>query len=466
MRSLASAISSVLLLSVFGSARGQTKALVDQVGYETHATKRAIISGLSDGTTARFEVINDDNGETVYSNTPAISGNVAHWPMGPFWTADFSVVTKPGHYLLRVYSASKLEASTCTFAIEDNVLERETLSNVLFYFKGQRASGDFDRADRHLAVPLTHTEYVDVHGGWYDATGDYGLHLSHQNLTSYFNPQQTPLVVWTLLNSYELLRGRKDENFNQFQRRLLDEGLYGADFLVRLKRPGQSFFESINAPGREKLAKDREIGNPNWRTIIKTKAADSAEKIQTASGPLAYQASFRSGAGMSIAALALASSMPEDGEFDRQKYLETAKTAFDFLNLHNKELLNDGKENILDDYCALLAATELYRATHEDRYREAADRRANNLLKRIASPTGKPAYWIADDGQRPFFHPSDAGLPVVALVRYLQITDPKRELEVRSAIRRSLEGELAVTEQTPNPFGYARQIVRMGSTLR
>ena len=66
-------------------------------------------------------------------------------------------------------------------------------------------------------------------------------------------------------------KARHDDNFSEYERRLLDEGLFGADFLVRLKRPNGSFFESIDAPGPAKLAKDRKIGNPNWRTQIKTK---------------------------------------------------------------------------------------------------------------------------------------------------------------------------------------------------
>ena len=119
-----------------------------------------------------------------------------------------------------------------------------------------------NRADAHLRLP-DGSGYVDLSGGWYDATGDYGIHLSHQNPTSYFNPQQVPLVAWSCLESYRVLKARNDDNFSEYERRLLDEGLFGADFLVRIKRPEGSFFESISAPGKDKLAKDRAIGNPN-----------------------------------------------------------------------------------------------------------------------------------------------------------------------------------------------------------
>jgi hypothetical protein len=350
--------------------------------------------------------------------------------------------------------------TSCSFEVDASLLERRTLSNVIFYFKGQRASRDFDQADRHLSRPDDRAGTVDVHGGWYDATGDYGIHLSHQNPTSHFNPQQVPLVVWTLLASHDLLKSRGDDDFREYERRLLDEGLFGADFLVRVKRPGGSFYESIDAPGPAKLAKDRKIGNPNWRTQIKMNTSESTQSVSTGSGPHAYEAGYRSGAGMAIAALALASTMPEDGDFPRAEYLRTAEDAFTFLEVHNRELLNDHTENILDDYCALMAATELYRATHKAEYRAASDQRAEYLMARLVTRNGSPGYWRADDGMRPFFHPSDAGLPVVSLMRYADVASPASQKKVKEVVKRSLQSELATTYQVNNPFGYARRPVR------
>jgi len=98
-----------------------------------------------------------------------------------------------------------------------------------------------------------------------------------------------------------------------------------------MKRPDGSFFESIAGPGKEKLPQDREIANPNWRTQIKEKAADQGLRVQNPTSPLSYQVSFRSGGGMAIAALALASTMPADGDFSRATYLRTAEEASGFL---------------------------------------------------------------------------------------------------------------------------------------
>jgi hypothetical protein len=222
------------------------RVLVNQVGYEVRESKQAIVSSSPHETPAEFSLIDSNTGKIVLKGSLQPSGQVDAWGETTFWIADFSSWKTPGQYILRV-SSRKGETGSCPFAIDDNILERNTLSNIVYYFKGQRASGLMDKADRHLEVPGGKGTYVDVHGGWYDATGDYGIHLSHQNPTSYFNPQQTPLVVWSLLQSYLMLRERKDDNFGEYERRMLDEGLYGADFLVRIKRPDGSFFETISA---------------------------------------------------------------------------------------------------------------------------------------------------------------------------------------------------------------------------
>ena len=433
--------------------------LVDHVGYELHATKQAVLVGSAQDSPQQFSLIDTDTGKTVLSGKTAIAGEVKAWDGRVFWTADFSQWQTAGHYLLQV-RAKDANVSSCIFEINDDLLERNTLSNVIFYFKGQRSSGLIDRADRHLALPDEPGGFVDVHGGWYDATGDYGIHLSHQNPTSYFNPQQVPLVAWSLLKSYQALLARKDDNFSEYERRMLDEGLYGADFLVRMKRPNESFFETIAAPGKEKLAQDRAIGNPNWRTQIKANTSDSTENIARAEGKHAYEASFRAGGGMAIATLALASAMPVDGDYTRREYLKTAEDAFQFLDAHNRELVNDGVENILDDYCALMAATELYGASHKDVYRAAAALRATRLMARLAASGQWHDFWRADDGTRPYFHPSDAGLPVISLIEYARIASPEEQKKVREVVERSLRFELRVTAEVNNPFGYARQVVR------
>lgn len=439
--------------------------LTDQVGYETDAPKIAIVMGTGQDRPRRFSLIDTASGKAMLQGNLIPSGRVKGWGGRVFWKADFSSWTKPGVYIIEAYESAG-NAQSCIFSIDSDLLERKTLSNVVYYFKGQRASGATDRADRHLRLP-DGRGFADLHGGWYDATGDYCIHLSQLNFTSYFNTQQVPLAAWSLLKSYRVLETRKYSNFSEYERRMLDEGLFGADFLVRMKRPEGSFFQDINAPGIKKLPQDRTIGDPNWRPEIKKKPTDAGGRFPAATGPYAYQVSFRSGGGMAIAALALASTMPDHGDFSNADYLQAAEQAFAFLSAHNRELLNDHTENILDDYCALMAATELYRATHKQMYLAAAGRRAHSLMDRLISKGPYHNYWRADNGKRPFFNPSDAGLPVVSLLEYFQIASPANQRQVKSAVKRSLQFELATTADVNNPFGYARQLVRLGNgTIR
>src|SRR5262249_9487993 len=151
-----------------------------------------------------FQIVSADD-KVVYSGHVDYSGPVKKWKSWTFWIIDFSDYTTDGTYQLQI-SVSGKTISSYPFLIGKNVLEQATLSNVIYYFKGQRCSGLFDQADHHLSFAgrTSDTNKVDVHGGWYDATGDYGKHLSHLSFTSYFNAQQIPLTVWSLFKSYEL----------------------------------------------------------------------------------------------------------------------------------------------------------------------------------------------------------------------------------------------------------------------
>ena len=67
-------------------------------------------------------------------------------------------------------------------------------------------------------------------------------------------------------------------------------------------------------------------------------------------------------------------------------------------------------------------------------------------------------YFIANDSARPFWHASDAGLPVIALSRYLsKEKDNELRQHAMAVIRKAFDYNLRVTGNTSNPFGYARQ---------
>ena len=434
-------------------AAAQVRVLTNQVGYESSGPKRAIVQ--AETPLAAFRLADAATGKTVYQGAAQYAGPVDHWGNRRFWTIDFSRYRTPGTYILYVGAAA-----SHPFRIGTNVLESATISDVVYYFKGQRCSGLLDQADRHLPDPMDSTRRIDLHGGWYDATGDYGKHLSHLSFSAYFNPQQISFTAWTLMRTYTVLSAKPGTDYRQYDRRLLDEALYGADYLLRCHVPGGSFYRSVGAPGPGKLPADRRIQAEEHSYRIKTGKDQSWGGAATPATLLSYQSSFRSGGGLAIAALAQAATGPADGDYTRADYLQAAKDAFTFLDAHNTELTSDHRENILDDYCALMAATELFKATKDDTYRAAAAKRAENLLHRLTSWGIYKDYWRADDQDRPFFHPADAGLPIVSLLDFYPSADAETQQRIKTVVRRSLEHELATTHETANPFGYARQLVQ------
>jgi thiol-disulfide isomerase/thioredoxin len=441
------------------------RVLTNQVGYEYNKPKHAVVISTRHLPLAFFELINDSTGKPVYRGKLVYSGPVDKWKDWQFWTIDFTPYTTAGTFRLRTFGPGHT-ATSWPFIIGANVLEKATLSDIVYYFKGQRCAGLLDQADRHLVLPAlatpttAGTDTLDLHGGWYDATGDYGKHLSHLSFSSYFNPQQIPFVVYSLLKTNELLARRRGTDYRQFIRRILDEAMYGADYLVRVQAKGGSFYRSISAQGPGKLANDRAISPEQQSYRIKQTKDQGFGGDRTVNDWRSYQSSFRSGGGMAIAALAMASMTGIPGDFPNSRYLEAAEAAFAFLQTNNAAMTNDGKPNILDDYSALAAATELYKATRDDSYRTAAETYAHQLLSRLSTWKNYSGYWRADNADRPFFHPSDAGLPLVSLLYYCPYATTATRTAIKTAARRSLQHELAITHEVSNPFGYSRQLVQ------
>lgn len=458
-------LSKTLLLSLFIflfslSSKAQVKLLYNHIGYETKAPKPGVVLSSADDKVTGFSIVDQSTGAIVDKGTPLHIGKVDQWRDWHFWTFNFDKVVVPGTYKILCEVNGEITESY-PFLVQDNILERQTLSDVVYYFKGQRSSGLLDKADRQMTFLKGRTDTVDVHGGWYDATGDYGKHLSHLTYSTYFNPQQINLTVWSLFETFKALEKKDNPNYRQYKRRLLDEAMFGADFLVRMKSKEGSFYRTISGKGPEKKAEDRKI-TPTMTGYSLTKTPEEGidgPDDETA-GINTYEVSYRAGAGLSIAALAVASTFDVSGDFSSSDYLVTAKEVFGYLEKNNVSLTNDGKENIVDDYCALMAATELYKASKEPLYLAAANKRAASLINRLIQNEAGHYYWRADDKDRPFFHAADAGLPVVSLIKYAQIADPSHRKSSLAAVKKVLVSEMELTKEVNNPFGYARQYVQ------
>jgi hypothetical protein len=450
------------LLGVFPGQclAGELKILTNHLGYEVDGPKHAVILGKAGDNVANCAWKDYATDQQVFSLPAKAAGPVQKWRDWYFWTLDFDSFTTEGKYYLECGTAAG-NVRSFPFLVQRDLLERNTMQDVIYYFKDERSSGEYDKADRHLKFDGKKEGTVDAHGGWWDATGDYGKHFSHLSFSTYFNPQQIPFTVYSLLKSYEQTKLRGNPNFARYQSHLLDEAMFGADYLVRMKVLAGSFYRSVSTGGVDQTPQGRKIAGEMKRFGIEAAPGQGAkDMVESAASDREYEVSYRSGGGIAIAALAMASTYPVSGEFSSADYLKAAEDAFDYLEKDNLKLINDGKENIVDDYCALAAATELYRATHREKYKVAADRRAKSLMSRQISAGGYKNYWRADDGDRPFFHASDGGFPVVSLLYYAEIADAAAKQQVLDTVKKSLEFELAITAEVSNPFGYSREYVQ------
>lgn len=413
---------------------------VNQVALERLGPKSAIVEYRGQGVAnaGRFNVLKA--GVVVQSGSLEPLSEFTEWGAGKrYFKADFSTLTLNGKYQIEATVAGVSSESTA-FIVTDRAMFATTASAVLDYFKANRHTNPADKRIRIFGTQ----RYVDVWGGWKDAGGDNGKYLSHLSYANFFNPQQTALVAWVLAKSYDSAPALYQQA--GLSRNVVAEVRWGADYLHRLLDPDGYFYMTVfdkwAEPGAERVVTGYE----------------GIDGVYTKN----YQAAFREGAGVAIAALARASMLGRkngsDGEsagvFSAAQYLQDAERAFAHLQQNNTRYCDNGIENIIDDYTALLAATELYHATQNDTYLQAARRRAANITDRL-TPQG---WFRSDDGERPYYHAVEAGFPVLSLVYYLDIEpDRARAERAKKTIASALNYQLAINQAVANPFNYARQ---------
>ncbi len=432
-------ILSSLFIFLISLCKAAPVIYVNQVAFDVEGAKMAVIrNDLKLNGTVTFSLINTA-GKATFSGLLKGPLQIEQWVKGAyFYQADFSTFHESGKYKVGVKVGGKLCLSD-EFTISDNALANITLPSIISYYNLQRANTPTELAADKQLLLFGSDKTVDMHGGWCDASGDVSKYFSHLAYANYMSPQQIPLVTWSMVNAVQHIPVTLNK-LNIYDK-TVDEAIYGADYMMRALSKEDYFYMIVFSYFNK---------DPKARRVVGLKA----NSVTTNE----YQCAFREGGGMAIAALARISGLKKDGDFKSADYLAAAKRAFAHLLVHNTEYDDDGKENIIDDYCALMAATELWIATDSSFYRDKARKRAQNIEKRM-SPDG---YFYADDNGRPYWHASDAGMPVVALSRYLSkeqnATDRAAAL---STVRKALDYNLRVTAEVSNPFGYARQTFKL-----
>lgn len=423
----------------------------NQVGYDVGKPVTVIVKNTTDLSGTAFSLLKD--GIAVSSGTLSVGANPDSWlSSGSFYTIDLGPSLEAGTYTIQLADGSVSGA----FTVSEYALATNTLSTVLDYFYEDRADTPYIfNLDASIGI-YGSSEKRNVQGGWYDASGDVSKYLSHLSYANYLNPQQIPLSVWALAFTAKHIPTFLSAVSSVAKTDPVTEAVYGADFLLRMLSAEGYFYMTV-FDGWGSPSATREIC-----------AFSGSNGIKSAD----YQTAFREGGGMAIAALAKASTLAKDGDSTRAQYLAGAVRAFE--HLQSKQTMDgscaycdDGAENIIDDYTALLAATELFTATNEDSYLTAARARAKHLMDRLSE---NGYFWSDDAKTRPFWHASDAGLPLIALIRYAEVeASSEKNLNLKTAldaIKKHYDWLLKVTNQVDNPFGYARQTYKTGGTIQ
>lgn len=438
-----------------------TSIFTNHIGYDSDDTKNAVYRLQHDEKPVRFRVIDETTGEVAFEGVPTESGEVDNWKTGYYYTLRFDEVTKKGKYYIEVLCDDGGEVRSYPFKIDTNLLETDTLSAAGYFFQSMRCTGEYEYADRKLKPQyhLLEGEH-DLHGGWHDATGDPGVHLSHLNDTTFFNPQQAAFTAYAFFKMHELIEQADYPYYTQFKRRLLEEGIYGADFLMRMRAPSGGFFITIcHANALEPVSEIRTVGAHMHRVKKRHTGWASVDlddlRIED------YEVSLRSGGGYAVAALAAAARQSYPGQYSKEEYLTTARTAIKYLTENNEKYTNDGKWNIVDYYCALDAYVELYKTTREYGYLVRARDMAEKLMSLYIAVDENMGYMSADETGRPFFHAADAGMPVVNLINYYEIESDKcKKAAVLELCEKVMKYQISITKEVANPFGYARQYIQ------
>ena len=297
--------------------------LVNHLGYNIKGPKKAVFQTSAEVIPSFFRIV-DSNEQEVYTGKFSTGGLIDNWHTGKAYAAIFSDFEAAGEFKVVVDCRGNTFNSEF-FTLADQVLPQRTLSPLVSGVNSQRAAGEFNEKDKQMSFFGDRNDIVDVSGGWYDASGDRSKYISHLSYANYMNPQQSPMLVWNFLAALNKIDSYKGENLQQLKESILAEAVHGADWLVRMQDEAGYFYMIVFDVWSWDVEK-REICSYVGQEGIKNER---------------YQAGFREGGGMAIAALARAAALGVKGDFTAADYLRAAEKGFAHLKENNTKYLLD-----------------------------------------------------------------------------------------------------------------------------
>ena len=347
---------------------------LNQLGYYPNQEKIAVVdSGKVDG----FVILNAVSGEQVFAGKSLYTAK-SGWSDKTRTTLDFSAVTTPGEYLLKMNGAS------VAFQIKDSVLSPLADAALKSFYYQRTAmpierqyAGQWNRPaghpDNHVLIHPSAASpgrpagtIVSSSKGWYDA-GDYNKYVVNSGYS--IGLMQS---IYQLFPDYFSWQKTTIPESNNRTPDLLDEMYYNLDWMLTMQDPGDGgVYHKLTTPFFEGFVKP--VDCTQQRYIVQksvTAALDFAAVMAQSSRLFApYEEDYP---GFSKRALLAA----------EKAYTWAQKHPADY---YNQNLLNQkfqpaiatgeyGDTHADDEF--FWAATELYFSTGKEMYREEAVKKA------------------------------------------------------------------------------------------
>ncbi len=242
------AIACVFALLWCGSVYAQQNIYVNQVGYGTKLPKKVYVDYKAE----RFEVINTKTQEIAFTGTFSLRKNNDPCSGMTIYEGDFSSLSIPGKYLVRITSPVNSGITSYIFYISDDIYDDVLeLANKSLYLQRcgiaieEQYGGQYARKICHTNDSFYHPDCnqdgsVDMAGGWHDA-GDYGKYVAPGSVT-----------IGILYAAYELnARKMSSDAWNIPESGnglpdVLDEIKYELEWLFKMQRHDGAVHEKIH----------------------------------------------------------------------------------------------------------------------------------------------------------------------------------------------------------------------------
>jgi endoglucanase len=349
---------------------------INQLGYPSEGVKVAVLASKVKLNSSTFELIDASTSQSVYKNKSGKDFG-AYGPFVTTFRLDFTSFKKPGKYFLKAGDVRSSE-----FEIGNEVY-KGAADFVLRYMRQQRSGyNPFLKDSCHtndgytVYGPMKDGTFVDVSGGWHDAT-DY-----LQYVTTSANATYHLLAAWrdfpTVFGDQHLANGLDGKNGRAD---VFDEALWGMEWLDKMHPRSDWMFNQL-ADDRDhagfrlptKDSVDYGYGKGKGRPVyfVSGEVQGLGKHQNRATGTASTAGKFAS-------AFALASGLLKSVDTEKaRRYHEKSISAYEFglkkpgvaQTAPNKARYFYEEDNWVDDM--ELGAAAIYQLTGEKKYRDEA----------------------------------------------------------------------------------------------